>query len=143
MIVSLVLSFTNYNGVGRAEYAGMGNYRELFTTDPFFVNSLKVTGIYILMSIPLNIVVSFLIAYMLSREIKFRGLFRLVYYVPTVVPLVATAIIWMWLLNPIFGVANYFLKSLGLGAMKFLQRRTDRAADDGGDGRLEYRRDDA
>jgi len=121
MIVSLVLSFTNYNGVGRPEYAGMSNYRELFTTDPFFVNSLKVTGIYIFMSIPLNIVVSFLIAYMLSREIKFRSLFRLVYYVPTVVPLVATAIIWMWLLNPIFGVANYFLKSLGLGAMKFLQ----------------------
>ena len=121
MIASLVLSFANYTGVGAVNFIGTGNYRELFTTDPFFLNSLKVTGIYVSMSIPLNITVSFFIAYLLSKNIRFRGLFRLIYYVPTVVPLVATAIIFMWLLNPIFGVANFVLKSLGLSAMKFLQ----------------------
>lgn len=121
MIYSLFLSFTDYNGVGVAHWIGTANYVDLFTTDPYFKNSLKVTAIYVCLNIPLNIIVSFLIAFLLSQDIKCRGLFRLIYYVPTVVPLVATSIIWMWLLNPVFGVVNFFLRNLGLPAMKFLQ----------------------
>ena len=121
MLYSLFLSFTDYNGVGSLNMVGMANYVELFTTDPYFKNSLKVTAIYVCMSIPLNIIVSFLIAWLLSQNIKFRGIFRLIYYIPTVVPLVATSIIWMWMLNPVFGVVNYLLRSIGLPAMKYLQ----------------------
>lgn len=121
MVVSFFLSFTNYTGVSTPEYIGLANYQDLFTTDPYFRNSLKVTAIYVCMSIPLNIIVSFFIAYLLSQDIRCRSMFRLIYYVPTVVPLVATSIIWMWMLNPVFGVVNYLLKSLGLPAMKFLQ----------------------
>ncbi len=121
MVYSFFLSFTNYNGVGSADPVGFANYVDLFTTDPYFKNSLKVTAIYVCMNIPLSILVSFFIAFLLSKDIKFRGAFRLIYYIPTVVPLVATSIIWMWLLNPVFGVANYFLKSVGMSAMKFLQ----------------------
>lgn len=121
MVYSLILSFTDYSGVGAANPVGFANYVELFTTDPYFKNSLKVTGIYVSMSIPLNIIFSFMTAWLLSQNIKCRGLFRLIYYIPTVVPLVATSIVWMWLLNPVFGVVNFLLRNLGMAPMKFLQ----------------------
>jgi len=120
MIASFIFSFTNYSGVGNREFVGLSNYIKLFTTDPLFKNSLKVTLIYISMSVPLNIIVSFFIAFLLSQNIKGRGFFRLVYYLPTVVPLVATSIIWKWLLDPAVGVVNYYRMLLNLPPSKFL-----------------------
>jgi len=120
MIFSLVLSFANYTGFSRPSFIGFGNYKDLFITDIFFKNSLKVTFNYVLLSIPMNIIAAFLIAYMLSQDIWGRSGFRLVYYVPTVVPLVATSIVWKWLLDPTFGVVNYFRSLVGLAPSRFL-----------------------
>lgn len=120
MIFSLVLSFANYTGFSRASFVGLANYKDLFFTDAFFKNSLKVTFNYVFLSIPMNITVAFFIAYMLSRDIWGRSAFRLVYYVPTVVPLVATSIIWNWLLDPTFGVVNYLRGLVGLSPSRFL-----------------------
>ena len=120
MIFSLVLSFANYTGFSTPSFAGFANYREIFVTDIFFKNSLKVTLNYVLLSIPLNIVTAFFIAYLLSQDIWGRSGFRLVYYVPTVVPLVATSIIWKWLLDPTFGVVNYVRFLFGMAPSRFL-----------------------
>jgi multiple sugar transport system permease protein len=120
MVASLFLSLTNYTGFSKPSFIGFKNYIDLFTTDVFFKNSLKVTIIYVCISIPLNLIVAFFIAYLLSQDIWGRSAFRLIYYVPTVVPLVATAIIWKWLLDPTFGVVNYLRSLIGLPPSRFL-----------------------
>lgn len=120
MVASAYFSMTDYNGVGTAGWIGLENYKALLVTDPVFSKSLLVTLQYILMSVPLNIVVSFLIAFLLSQDIRCRGFFRAAYYIPTVVPLVATSIIWKWLLDPNSGILNYLLRLLGLPASRFL-----------------------
>jgi multiple sugar transport system permease protein len=120
MVFSLILSFMNYTGVSSPKFIGLANYKDLFVTDIFFKNSLSVTFIYVLMSVPLNMITAFFIAFMLSNDIWGRSAFRLVYYVPTVVPLVSTSIIWMWLLDPTFGVVNYVTGLIGLPPSRFL-----------------------
>lgn len=120
MVASAYFSMTDYNGVGTAGWIGLENYKALLVTDPVFSKSLLVTLQYILMSVPLNIIVSFLIAFLLSQDIRCRGFFRAAYYIPTVVPLVATSIIWKWLLDPNSGILNYLLRLLGLPASRFL-----------------------
>lgn len=120
MVASLLFSFTDYTGVSTPQWIGIHNFTELFKNDPIFLNSLNVTLIYISISVPLNIAVSFLIAYMLSQNIRGRGFFRLAFYIPTIVPLVASSIIWKWLLDPAVGVANYYRMLVGLPASRFL-----------------------
>ena len=120
MVASAYFSMTDYNGVGTAGWIGLENYEVLLVSDPVFKKSLLVTLQYILMSVPLNITVSFLIAFLLSQDIRCRGFFRAAYYIPTVVPLVATSIIWKWLLDPNSGILNYLLRLLGLPASRFL-----------------------
>lgn len=120
MAASAFFSLTEYNGVGTPVWVGLENYRVLLITDPVFKKSLLVTLQYILMSVPLNITVSFLIAFLLSQDIRCRGFFRAAYYVPTVVPLVATSIIWKWLLDPNSGILNYLLRMVGLPVSRFL-----------------------
>ncbi|MCL1795859.1 MAG: sugar ABC transporter permease, partial [Clostridia bacterium] len=120
MVLSMYFSLTDYTGIGASHFVGLNNFSELFGSDPFFKNSLKVTLLYIAMSVPLNITVAFFIAYLLSQKIRFRGFFRLAYYLPTVVPLVATSIIWRWLLDPSTGIINYYCMALNLPKMRFL-----------------------
>lgn len=120
MIASAFFSLTEYNGVGTPTFIGFENYEVLFTTDPAFKNSLSVTLQYILMSVPLNIIVSFLIAFLLSQNIRCRGFFRAAYYMPTIVPLVATSIVWKWLLDPSSGIVNYLFRTMGLPVSRFL-----------------------
>ena len=118
MGASLAFSFTNYSGVNVPSFIGFENYIALM--DPTYINSLLVTLEFILMSVPLNITVSFFIALMLSQKIKARGFFRLAYYLPTIVPLVASSIVWRWILDPSRGIANYYITMLGFEPSRFL-----------------------
>lgn len=120
MVASGIFSLTDYTGVNKPNFIGLENYKILLTTDPFFKKSFLVTLIYISISVPLNIVTAFLIALLLSQNIKLRGFFRAAYYMPTIVPLVATSIIWKWLLDPAVGIINYYFSSLGLPPSRFL-----------------------
>lgn len=120
MLASGLFSLTNYSGVSTPSFIGLENYQTLFTTDPLFKKSLLVTISYIVMSVPLNITVSFFIAMLLSQNIRCRGFFRAAYYMPTIVPLVATSIIWKWLMDPAVGILNYCRSLFGLPAARFL-----------------------
>ena len=120
MVASFIFSLTNYSGVNVPQFIGFSNYIELFTKDPVFWVSLEVTLIYIAISVPLNIAVSFFIAFLLSQKIRARGFFRVAYYLPTIVPLVATSIIWKWILDPSMGILNYYRMLMGLPASRFL-----------------------
>ena len=121
MIVSLYYSFTDFNSVNTPTFIGLDNYTALFDPmrDPVFLTSLRATANFVLISVPLNILVSFFIAFLLSQKIKGRSFFRVAYYLPAIVPLVATSVIWRWILDPTFGIFNYYRMLVGLPAARF------------------------
>lgn len=121
MVASLALSFTDYRITGDTQFVGIENYRRMFSgEDPFFYKSLSVTSYYVFLSVPAGIIFSFIIAMLMNQEIKGKALFRTIFYLPTIVPVVASSLVWIWLLNPDFGLVNGLLRSLGLPTSKFL-----------------------
>lgn len=116
MIASLVLSFTDYSVFkDRTSFIGFGNYVRMFSgADDYFYPSLGATFYFVVLRVPAVIVLSFLIALLLNMNVKGRAFFRTVVYLPSIVPAVASAMIWMWLLNPDLGLINTLLNAVGL-----------------------------
>jgi multiple sugar transport system permease protein len=93
-----------------ARAVGMENYREVLS-DPVFYTSLLNTA-YMVLQVPLGMAVSLAIALLLNRAIRGIGAYRAAFYLPVVMPIVATSILWIWLLNPSFGLINAALSWL-------------------------------
>lgn len=113
ILASLYLSFTEYEVVKPPVFIGLANYSMLIRDDLFW-QSLKVTSIYTFVSVPLRITLSFAIAILMNQQVKFLGLFRTAYYMPNLVPAVASAILWVWIFQPQFGLLNGFLRDIGI-----------------------------
>jgi multiple sugar transport system permease protein len=121
MIASLCFSLTDYAVVNKVKFIGIQNYVNMFSgKDPFFYKSIGVTAYYVLLSVPLQIVFAFLIALLLNQNIKGRSVFRTIFYLPTIVPVVASSMIWLWLFDPDLGVLNSVLKTFGLPTSQWI-----------------------
>lgn len=116
---SLIWSFERYDMLTPAEPAGLANYRRLadeLWTGQRFGQAVWNTAYFALTSVPLSIALGVGLAVMLSWNVRGRALYRTLFFLPSVVPAVASSILWMWLLNPQAGLVNYVLTSLGLPA---------------------------
>jgi multiple sugar transport system permease protein len=120
IIVSFYLSFTDYSVIRRTQLVGLLNYKEIFTESPLFWQSLKVTTLYTVASVPLHLVVALIVAMLLNMDIKGVALFRTIYYMPTVITGVAVAMLWQWIFNPRFGLVNYLLSLVGIKGPQWL-----------------------
>lgn len=120
MVATLAISFTDWPIIGKAKWVGVDNYVRLFTVDPFFYKSLRTTAYFAFGSVFLRIVYAFLVAMLLNQEVRGKALFRTVYYLPSIVPVVASSMIWLWLYNPDFGLFNAVLKSVGLPPSRWI-----------------------
>ncbi|MGN7165422.1 carbohydrate ABC transporter permease [Paenibacillus cellulositrophicus] len=115
MASSLVLTFTDLKLINPPKFIGFDNYAKVFGgSDQLFYKSLGTTFKYVLMSVPLNIAFSFSIALLMNKEIKGRAVFRTIFYLPTIVPVFASSMIWIWILDPDLGLLNSILRSVGL-----------------------------
>lgn len=113
MLASLVLSFTDIR-IGTSPHAnGVANYRDLLS-DPLFFKSLSATAYYSLLTVPLALIIAFLAAMLLNRAGRARGFFRTAFYLPVLVPPVASAVLWLWIFNPDLGLLNTVLQAVGL-----------------------------
>jgi multiple sugar transport system permease protein len=120
MIYSLVISFSNYNlASNRIRPAGLSNYSNLIE-DPKVVTSLKNTLFYAVMAIPLEVAFALLLALLLNQVGRGAGAFRTVYYLPKMTPAVATASIFLLLLNGNSGAVNGFLGIFGISGPQWL-----------------------
>ena len=108
IVASAYLSLTTYDIIHPPSFLGFQNYSDLFTDDLFW-QSLKVTTIYSLFSVPLGIALALGVAVMLNQKIPFVALFRTIYYLPSVISGVAVSLLWLWMFNPSFGLLNSIL----------------------------------
>jgi multiple sugar transport system permease protein len=112
-IASFVLSFTEYPLIVPPTWIGLTNYANMLT-DELVVQALKVTFLYSLGAVPLGLISAFLIAILMNQGIHGIRVFRTVYYIPAIISGVPVALVWMWVLNPDFGVLNSALRTIGI-----------------------------
>ena len=119
-LTSLWLVVHDWNMIKSPKFVGMDNFRDLFA-DKLFWQALKVTTIYTAISVPLNMVVAFCLALLMNSKVKGIAVFRTIYYLPSIVPAVANAVLWVWILNSDFGLLNALLHAIGLPKVLWLQ----------------------
>jgi len=120
IIASFILSFTSWNIVGTPEWVGLDNYERIFTADPFFRKAVSVTLRYAAIYLPLEVFFGILIAVVLNQKLKGIGVFRTLFYMPYIVPKVATSLVWVWVLNPRYGLLNTILRQIGIEGPSWL-----------------------
>jgi multiple sugar transport system permease protein len=105
IIASAYYSFCEYRVLSPPHWVGFRNYVELFTDREYFLTSLANTA-FMFLEMPLALVMGLAIALLLNMKLKGMAWFRTLYYIPSVVPTVASSILWLWLLNPDYGLVN-------------------------------------
>ncbi len=120
MLWSVYYSLTEYPLIRAPVWVGWENYRVMFREDKFFYNSLRVTTLYAVVGVPLHLLSGFLLALLLNQKIRFIALWRTIYFLPSVVSGVAVALLWRWIFNSDFGLANWLLGLLGIDGPSWL-----------------------
>lgn len=115
---ALGLSFTNYNVFNPVEFVGLKNYLGIFR-DREFMSALKNTIFYWMMTTPILVILPIFLAILVNNKLKGVKLFRLIFYFPTLVSVVVTAILWRWMFAQ-EGIINYFLTVIGINPISWL-----------------------
>jgi multiple sugar transport system permease protein len=121
---SMYYSLTAYNMMQPPTFVGLSNYARLFGQDELFRQALTNTAVYTLFSVPLTLIAAFIFALLLNLNIPGRAVFRTAFYFPAVIPSVATALLWIMLLNAQGGLVNVALQALGAPAIPWLTNPT-------------------
>jgi multiple sugar transport system permease protein len=112
IIASAYLSVTKYTLGSTPSFTGLTNYVNL-ANDRIFLKSIQVTAYYTFLAVPLGIIASLLLAVLLNQKLPFVGVFRTLFYLPSLLGAsVAVVLLFQWLLNSQFGIVNYVIRSL-------------------------------
>lgn len=121
LILSLIMSFHDWPVIGDSTFIGFGNYIRMFTEDKQFWESLKITIRFAVFFVPLNMIIALILAMLISTNVKGTNIFRVIFYIPSVVSGVAVAIIWGWILDSNNGILNYLLSLIGIDGPLWLR----------------------
>lgn len=119
MLVSLYASFTSWDLLSNPVWVGLDNYTRMLE-DRRFLQALKVTGIYTLAYVPLDMAGGLLLAMLVRTRLPGVKIFRTIFYLPTVFSGVAFVVVWMWMLNPNGGLINLALSHFGIQGPRWL-----------------------
>ena len=114
IVASAVLSFTKYNVLRPPHFIGLDNYVFAFTKDDLFLPAIVRTFYYAILIVPPGIALSLLVATLLNQKLIATAFWRTMFFLPTLTPVVAAAILWRWMLNPDMGLINYLLGLVGI-----------------------------
>ncbi len=120
ILASAVFSLSNYEVLTPARWTGMDNYRRLIAGDPRFWTSLWNTVFYTVFSVPLGVAGSLGLALLLNARIVGRSVFRTLFYLPSIVPVVASSMLFLWLFNGEYGLFNAIFTALGFKPLPWL-----------------------
>ncbi|MEW6654575.1 MAG: sugar ABC transporter permease, partial [Bacteroidota bacterium] len=117
---SFYLSFQKWNSfTWSGSFIGLDNYARMLDSEEFWL-VLKNTAVYTIGTVPLNMIISLLVAYGLNRKLAGKKILRTLFFAPVVISPVAAALIWRWLYDPNFGLVNYSLGILGIDSVNWL-----------------------
>lgn len=119
IIASFYYSLTEFSVLQPPAYIGWTNYRELLG-DSVFRQAMVNTLYFAALALPLGMVVAIAIALLLNTDVKGMPLYRTIYFLPSLVPTVAAAILWLWIFNGEYGVLNYGLSKIGIHGPNWL-----------------------
>ncbi|MCX6033774.1 MAG: sugar ABC transporter permease [Chloroflexi bacterium] len=119
MIASLVYSFSIYHSKAPLEWVGLQNYATLLTDDLFW-KSLANTLYMVAIGVPVTLLASFCCAVLLNLKVRGQSFYRVLYFLPSIVPTVASTILWLWILNPNTGILNTLLAHLGISGPNWM-----------------------
>ncbi len=120
IMASFYYSFTSYDIISPPQWVGFDNYIEAFTGEPQFWRAVSNTFYYALIALPLGLLLAVSIALLLNTQIRGIAFFRTVFFLPSIVPDIASAMLWSWMLNPQFGLMNTALKALQIPTVGWL-----------------------
>lgn len=123
MLYSAWISMTEWDLLSAPQFVGLRNY-QMMLKDPLFWQSLKVSFYFTLVSVPLFQIVAFAVALLMNVNIRAIAIFRTIYYIPSIMPVVANALLWAWVFNSDFGLLNAGLRAIGLPKVLWLQNPT-------------------
>jgi len=110
LIASIYYSLCQYNVIKPPVFIGLENFRTLFTEDPLFWKALYNTLFFTAFSVPLGLCFSIGLALLLNQKVRAMSVYRTVFFLPTIVPIVASAVLWLWVLNPESGLINGLIR---------------------------------
>lgn len=123
LISSVYFSFTSYSILQPGGFVGLQNYKDLMNDDLLW-KSIYNTVYFAVLYVPLSIIFGIAFAMVLNIKVKGMAVYRTVFFLPTLVPHIALAVLWMWLLNPGFGLINGMLHSIGIDGPAWLGSET-------------------
>jgi multiple sugar transport system permease protein len=113
-VVSIVLSMTDWRIMIAPKFVGLTNYVQILTNDPNFWQSIRVTFTYVALALPLGLFAGLGLSLLLNQKVPGARAFGTLFYLPAVLSGVSVALMWMWLLNPDYGVVNTLLGLVGI-----------------------------
>jgi len=116
ILASLYFSFTKYDLLSAPKFIGLENYKEMFTSDPKFWHSLRITFFYVFVSVPLRLIFALAVAMLLNKKTRLIGLYRAVYYIPSLIGgSVAVSVLWKRVFSDT-GIVNGMLRLIGINS---------------------------
>jgi ABC-type sugar transport system permease subunit len=120
LLSSVYFSMTEWSGFDTPKFIGLKNFKHMFTLDPLFWKSLRLTFMYVLISVPCGLALGLMLAMLLFRPIAGIRIFRTLFYLPVVLPIVATTTLWLFVFQPQYGLLNNFLRIFNLTGLNWL-----------------------
>src|SRR4051794_6786634 len=119
MLFSAVMAFTRGDLITDPAFVGLDNWRLIFGGDPLIVTALRVTTLYAIVAVPLNVIFGVALALLLNTGVKGLRFYRTAFFMPSVLSGVAVALLWKWIFSGQFGLANFFLDLVGIEGPKW------------------------
>ena len=113
LVMSLYYSFTEFNFISDPKWVGLDNFESLFSDRRFF-KSLGNTCFYAFVATPILLVIALLLALIANKRFSLRGVARTVFFLPSIIPMVAATMVWIWMFDPTYGYINNFLALFGI-----------------------------
>ncbi|MGP4039769.1 carbohydrate ABC transporter permease [Gracilibacillus sp. D59] len=119
IVMAIYLSFTSYDIISEMEWVGLENFKRLINDDILWI-TFKNVGVLAIFYVPLMIIISLMLAILVTQPYRGVTFFRLAFYMPTVTSAVAASIVWLWLLNAEYGLINQLLSYIGIAGPAWL-----------------------
>ena len=120
ILAVIFLSFNNYDMLTPLKFVGLDNYKRM-ASDPLFFDTLYNTFYITVIGVPVHVLAAFIMALLLNAGVRGMGFYRTMFYLPSVTPVIASSLLWLWFLNPSTGPINVALGELGIPGPNWLQ----------------------